>query len=85
MNSIDTYCSALLSFISAGPSPWHACSETERQLKEAGYVAFDEGRELWDLPPGTRGYITRSGSAIGLNPPAAVIRRDSVSVPVAGN
>ena len=76
MNSIDTYCSALLSFISAGPSPWHACSETERQLKEAGYVAFDEGRELWDLPPGTRGYITRSGSAIiafkmGSKPPSA--------------
>ena len=64
MSSIDTYSSDLLHFITAGPSPWHACSETERQLSAAGYQAFDEASEVWALPPGTRGYVTRSGSSI---------------------
>ena len=72
---MDTYCRDLLEFISASPSPWHACAETERQLQAAGYQAFDEGSERWDLSPGTRGYVTRSGSSliafkIGTQPPA---------------
>jgi len=64
MAQLDSYCTELLNFISASPSPWHAAEETERQLRAAGYQQFDEGSEHWELPPGTKGWSTRSGASI---------------------
>jgi aspartyl aminopeptidase len=75
MPPIDSYCSELLSFITDSPSPWHAGEATERRLVAAGYSCFDEGSDGWDLPPGTRGWVVRSGSSIvafqvGTKPPS---------------
>ena len=50
---------ALLSFIDASPSPFHACVETARQLEAAGFRRVDE-EEAWS-PDAGRYYISREG------------------------
>jgi aspartyl aminopeptidase len=54
---------ALLDFIDASPSPWHAVQATEAQLKTAGYARLEE-TERWQLAPGGRYYVVRGGSSI---------------------
>ena len=54
---------ALLDFIDASPSPWHAVQTTEAQLKTAGYARLEE-TERWQLAPGGRYYVVRGGSSI---------------------
>jgi aspartyl aminopeptidase len=54
---------ALLDFIDASPSPWHAVQTTEAQLETAGYARLEE-TERWQLAPGGRYYVVRGGSSI---------------------
>jgi aspartyl aminopeptidase len=54
---------ALLDFIDASPSPWHAVQTTEEYLKAAGYTRLEE-TERWQLAPGGRYYVVRGGSSI---------------------
>jgi aspartyl aminopeptidase len=54
---------ALLDFIDASPSPWHAVQTTEEHLKAAGYTRLEETAR-WQLTPGGRYYVVRGGSSI---------------------
>jgi aspartyl aminopeptidase len=54
---------ALLDFIDASPSPWHAVQTTEEHLRAAGYARLEE-TERWKLAPGGRYYVVRGGSSI---------------------
>lgn len=50
---------ALLAFIDASPSPFHACVETARQLEASGFRRVDE-EKAWSSDPG-RFYLSREG------------------------
>ena len=54
---------ALLDFIDASPSPWHAVQTSEEHLKAAGYKRLEE-TERWQLDLGGRYYVVRGGSSI---------------------
>jgi aspartyl aminopeptidase len=53
----------LLAYIDRSPTPYHAVAETQRRLGAEGYEPFDE-TELWDLTPGSRGYVIRNEGSI---------------------
>lgn len=53
----------LLAFIDASPTPYHAVAETSKRLESAGYRLCRE-HEVWDLSPGERRYMVRSGSLV---------------------
>ena len=53
----------LLDFLQRSPSPFHATHTMREALKKAGYQALDE-REIWQLQPQGRYYVTRNGSSI---------------------
>lgn len=54
---------ALLDFIDASPSPWHAVLSMQRQLAEWRFVRLYE-TESWSLKPGGRYYVIRDDSSI---------------------
>jgi len=54
---------ALLDFIDASPSPWHAAANVARRLREAGYRELDE-REDWTVGPGSSFFTLRDGSSL---------------------
>lgn len=54
---------ALLDFIDASPSPWHAVETVAERLRHAGFVALRED-ERWQLESGGRYYVIRGGSSI---------------------
>jgi aspartyl aminopeptidase len=54
---------ALLEFIAAAPSPYHAVECAARALQRAGFAPLLE-HEAWNLRPGARVYVTRGGSSI---------------------
>ena len=54
---------ALLDFIDASPSPWHAVRTTEQQLLAQGYTRLLE-TERWQLQAGRRYFVVRGGSSI---------------------
>ncbi len=54
---------ALLAFIDASPSPWHAVASAEQQLAAAGFTRLEEG-ERWQLKAGGRHYAVRGGSSL---------------------
>ncbi|HSI23330.1 MAG TPA: M18 family aminopeptidase [Methylophilaceae bacterium] len=54
---------ALLDFIDASPSPWHAVQTTEQQLLAQGYARLLE-TERWQLRAGGRYFVVRGGSSI---------------------
>ena len=54
---------ALLDYIDASPSPWHAVATAQAQLQSAGYQALDE-RETWKLKPGGRYLVVRDDAAL---------------------
>ena len=54
---------ALLDFIDASPSPWHAVHATEQLLLAHGYARLEEA-ERWQLAPGGRYFAVRGGSSI---------------------
>jgi len=64
----------LASFLDASNTPYHAVSELARRLTAAGFRAFRE-QDPWQVAPGTRGFVVRSGGSIvafevGRKPPA---------------
>jgi aspartyl aminopeptidase len=66
---------ALIDYISASPTAFHAVATTVAMLRAAGFQQLDE-REPWQLSPGDRCLVVRNGSAIvawvvGSDPPAA--------------
>jgi aspartyl aminopeptidase len=54
---------ALLDFVDASPSPWHAVAEGIRLLDAAGFTPLDEA-DRWRLAPGGRHYVVRGGGSI---------------------
>lgn len=54
---------ALLDFIDASPSPWHAVHATEQQLLAQGYTRLLE-TERWQLQAESRYFVVRGGSSI---------------------
>ena len=54
---------ALLRFLDASPTPFHATRSAALLLEAAGFSALDE-REPWALAPGGRYYATRNQSSL---------------------
>lgn len=54
---------ALLNFIDASPSPWHAVRNTADRLGDSSFVELRED-ERWQLAPGGRYYVVRGGASI---------------------
>ena len=53
----------LLSFVDAGPSPFHAVAEMARRLEDAGFTSLDE-RDRWEVGAGGRHFVVRDGGSI---------------------
>ncbi len=53
----------LISFIDAGPSPYHAVEQVVARLQTAGFRALDE-REEWNLTPGAKHFLVRAGGSV---------------------
>lgn len=58
-----TRAQALLDFIDASPSPWHAADSATALLEAAGYRRLHEA-DPWQLTPGARHYVVRDGSTL---------------------
>ena len=54
---------ALLDFIDASPSPWHAANTAGQQLLAAGFTPLDE-TQRWQLAPGGRYFVVRGGASL---------------------
>lgn len=54
---------ALLRFIDASPSPWHAAATLAEWLEEEGFQSLDE-RDPWGLEPSGRYYVLRDDSSL---------------------
>ncbi|MFA6041329.1 MAG: M18 family aminopeptidase [Methylophilus sp.] len=54
---------ALLDFIDASPSPWHAVASTVTQLQAHGFSALAEN-QTWQIKAGGRYYVVRDGASI---------------------
>jgi aspartyl aminopeptidase len=54
---------ALLDFIDASPSPWHAVATTVAQLQAHGFSALAEN-QTWQIKEGGRYYVVRDGASI---------------------
>lgn len=65
---------ALVDYLNAAKSPYHAARAVIRALQGAGYVEFDECAS-WSPEPGMRGFVQRGGASVvafevGRRPPA---------------
>lgn len=54
---------ALLEYIDASPSPWHAVAEAGARLEAAGFARLEES-ERWRLEAGGKYYTVRGGSSL---------------------
>ena len=54
---------ALLRFLDASPTPFHAARSASELLSAVGFTPLDE-REPWALTPGGRYYVTRNESSL---------------------
>jgi aspartyl aminopeptidase len=54
---------ALIEFIAAAPTPYHAVEQAAGRLARAGFTLLHE-HEPWSLKPGARVYVTRGGSSL---------------------
>ncbi|HEY5956696.1 MAG TPA: M18 family aminopeptidase, partial [Polyangiaceae bacterium] len=66
--------SALLAFLNAAKTPYHACALVAQTLRDAGYVELDE-RSHWHPEPGMRAFVQRAGGSLvaielGQRPPS---------------
>lgn len=64
---------ALLRYIDASPTPYHAVAEAASLLEAAGFTALHE-EDGWELKPGARHYVVRGGTSllafiVGSKPP----------------
>ena len=60
---MDNRISALMQFLDASHSVYHAAAYLEDLLKQQGYTHLPEN-ESWSIVPGGKYYLTRGGSAI---------------------
>jgi aspartyl aminopeptidase len=54
---------ALIAFLNASPTPFHAVAESARQLAGVGAARLDE-KQAWTLSPGRAAYVERNSSSI---------------------
>jgi aspartyl aminopeptidase len=54
---------ALLDFIDASPSPWHAVEKVSQQLLAVGYQQLFEAN-AWQLAPSGNYFVVRGGASI---------------------
>ncbi|HEX5539185.1 MAG TPA: M18 family aminopeptidase [Methylophilaceae bacterium] len=54
---------ALLDFIDASPSPWHAVDSVEQRLLQHGFAQLRE-TERWQLQAGAKYFVSRGGASI---------------------
>jgi aspartyl aminopeptidase len=54
---------ALLEFIDASPSPWHAVAHIEQSLRAQGFTQLIEN-ESWQFAPGGKYFVIRDGGSI---------------------
>ncbi|MGP0565749.1 MULTISPECIES: M18 family aminopeptidase [unclassified Nitrospina] len=64
---------ALLEYIDASPTPYHAVAETVSRLQARGFTELKE-EDAWSLKPAARHYVVRNGTSIvafvtGTRPP----------------
>ncbi len=69
----DALTRGLLEYIDASPTPYHATAAAAHRLESAGFSPLEESG-AWELAPGGRHYVVRSGSSIaafivGTKPP----------------
>jgi aspartyl aminopeptidase len=57
------YTQALIDFIAASPTPFHAVAVMSKLLEEAGFTPLREA-DAWRIEPGGRYYVTRNGSSL---------------------
>ena len=60
---MDKKTKALMAFLDASHSVYHAAAYLANTLEKAGYTRIFEG-EKWDLIPGGKYYLTRGGTAV---------------------
>jgi len=63
MMTQDDFNEALLGFLDASPTPFHATRNMAMMCENAGFVRLDE-REKWSLERGGKYYVTRNDSSI---------------------
>ena len=54
---------ALIEFLAASPTPFHAVAQMAARLADAGFERLDEA-EAWQLVPGGRYWLSRNDSAL---------------------
>lgn len=54
---------ALLDYLNAAPTPYHAVAEARHQLEAAGFTALESGAR-WQLEPNGRYFFIRRGSSL---------------------
>ena len=60
---MDNRTKALMAFLNASPSVYHAAANLVKVLEKSGYTRLSE-TENWELLPGGKYYLTRGGSAV---------------------
>ncbi len=60
---MDKRTKALLAFLNASHSVYHAAAYLAKTLEDAGYIRLSEG-EKWELSPGKNYYLVRGGTAV---------------------
>ena len=60
---MDKKTKALMAFLDASHSVYHAAAYLAKTLEDAGYTRIYEG-EKWALQPGGKYYLTRGGTAV---------------------
>jgi len=63
MQTAQQHAQALLQYIDASPSPWHAVHTSEKMLNNKGFIELLEG-DAWSLKQSGRYYVKRDDSSI---------------------
>jgi aspartyl aminopeptidase len=72
--SRNAHADALIAFLNASPTPFHAVQAAADRLLALGAVKLDE-KDIWSLKPGQPAFVTRNGSSIvAIRIPADVSR-----------
>ncbi len=61
--SRNAHADALIGFLNASPTPFHAVETAADRLLALGAIQLDE-KETWHLKPGQTAFVTRNGSSI---------------------
>ncbi|MDB5048335.1 MAG: family aminopeptidase [Fibrobacteres bacterium] len=61
--SRNAHADALIAFLNASPTPFHAVQTAADRLSALGAVQLDE-KDAWSLKPGQTAFVTRNGSSL---------------------